>query len=78
MSVPIEPIAVTTELCEAFSAAADDLARRRVGNIPAEAIDSFIRLDWMEWHGGMPRLTTLGRMALAQVRTRMTQALAEA
>ena len=77
MPTALDQPVVTAELCDAFALAADDLVRHRADNISESSLQAFIELGWMEWHGGLLRLTTLGRMALLQVRSRMVAALAD-
>ena len=67
---------ITEELCEAFAHAADAVVRRRAGTVPDSAIDGFVALGWMTWHGGALQLTPLGQMALYRIRTRLTEAVA--
>jgi hypothetical protein len=47
-------------LRDALEAAASALHRRRASDIPDGYIEDFVRLDWLEWHGGSLRLTTTG------------------
>lgn len=67
---------VTEELCEAFAHAADALMRRGAGEISERAIEDFVALRWMDWHGGSLRLTPLGQMALLRIRNRLVDAVA--
>ena len=67
---------ITERLCEAFAAAADALSMRQANRIPEKAIDDFLALGWMQWHGGSLRITPLGQMALLRIRTRLTEAVA--
>ncbi len=67
---------ITEQTCEAFASAADTLLLRRANRIPESDIDDFIALGWMDWHGGLLRITPLGQMALLRIRTRLTQAAA--
>jgi hypothetical protein len=76
MDTTIPAPTITEPLCEAFAAAADALSLRRANRIPEKAIDDFVALGWMRWHGGSLRITPLGQMALARIRTRLTQAAA--
>jgi hypothetical protein len=47
-------------LRNALDSAASALHRRRACEIPDGYIDDFVRLDWLEWHGGSLRLTVTG------------------
>lgn len=67
---------ITEQTCEAFAAAADALLQRRADRIPESAIDDFVALGWLNWHGGSLRITPLGQMALLRIRTRLTAAVA--
>lgn len=67
---------ITEELCEEFASAADALLQRRASDIPEKAIDAFVALGWMRWHGGALRISTLGQMALVRIRARFSQAAA--
>lgn len=40
------------------------LGRRRACDIPPGYIDDYVALDWLEWHGGNLRLTTVGENIL--------------
>lgn len=75
MTASIHQPVITEELCIAFTAAADGLAHRRAHDMGDASIAPFIQLRWMEWHRGSLRVTTLGRMALAQTQSRSTDAL---
>lgn len=76
MSAATPAPVITHELCEAFSEAADAIARRRAGAIAATLVDDCVALRWMEWHGGSLRLTPLGHMALIRIRARTEEAAA--
>ncbi len=67
---------ITEQTCEAFAAAADALLLRRANRIPESDIDDFVALGWMDWHGGLLRITPLGQMALLRIRARLTEAVA--
>jgi hypothetical protein len=41
-------------------ATVDLLKRRRAADIASAAIDDYVTLNWLEWHGGSLRLTTTG------------------
>jgi hypothetical protein len=45
----------------------DLLKRRRAAAIPESFIDRYVVLQWLEWHGGNLRLTTIGRNICAQL-----------
>ena len=38
----------------------DLLKRRRAADIAETAIEEYVALNWLEWHGGSLRLTTTG------------------
>ena len=68
------PVPVATQAhCDAFASAAEALARRRAAEIPEEDIQSFLTLEWVEWHHGALRLTPLGQMALIRIQGRAQQ-----
>ena len=54
-------------LRDAWLASVDLLYRRRAGEIPVGYIDSYVTLNWMEWHGGGLRVTPLGENICAQL-----------
>jgi hypothetical protein len=47
-------------LRSALQAAVDSLHRRRASEIPEGYIDGYVKLNWLEWHGGSLRLTPTG------------------
>ncbi|MET0517306.1 MAG: hypothetical protein ABW005_00600 [Burkholderiaceae bacterium] len=51
-------------LREALPASVAMLGRRRACEIPPGYIDDYVALDWLEWHGGGLRLTTVGQNIL--------------
>lgn len=51
-----------------FTAVVDKLHRRRAAEIPEADIDGYVSLDWLEWHGGSLRLTTMGENVCRQLR----------
>jgi hypothetical protein len=58
---PPTTLAVGTELLRAsLQVSADALYRRRASEIPEGYIDEYVRLHWLEWHGGGLRLTPTG------------------
>ena len=68
------PVPVATQAdCDAFASAAEALARRRAGEIAEEDIQSFLNLEWVEWHRGALRITPLGQMALIRIQGRGQQ-----
>ena len=46
------------------------LSRRRADLIAPELIEAYVKLHWMEWHGGSLRLTVTGRNVCAQLSSR--------
>jgi hypothetical protein len=46
------------------------LRRRRADLIDTALIESYVALNWMEWHGGSLRLTVTGRNVCAQLTAR--------
>lgn len=46
----------------------DALHRRRADTIGDGVIADYVALDWLEWHGGTLRLTTVGHNICAQIR----------
>ena len=55
-------------LRNALQASVDALHHRRAADIPEGFIDDFVSLNWLEWHGGGLRLTTVGENICRQVR----------
>ena len=49
-----------------LQASADSLRRRRAAEIAEADIDTYVALDWLEWHGGDLRLTLTGRNVCVQ------------
>ncbi|RZL33790.1 MAG: hypothetical protein EOP35_17130 [Rubrivivax sp.] len=47
-------------LRDGLLATVDLLKRRRASDISEAAIEEYITLNWLEWHGGSLRLTTTG------------------
>ncbi|KQW45379.1 MULTISPECIES: hypothetical protein [unclassified Roseateles] len=61
MTLPtLAEIASRETLREGLLATVDLLKRRRASEINESAVEGYIALDWMEWHGGSLRLTTTG------------------
>jgi hypothetical protein len=58
---------INAAVCESFLAAADALSRRRARDIPENTIDRLVDLRWLEWSGGMLRLTQVGEIVLMKV-----------
>ncbi|OWQ85684.1 hypothetical protein CDN99_21640 [Roseateles aquatilis] len=59
-------------LRHSLQASVDALYRRRACDIEESLIEDYVKLDWLEWHGGGLRLTTVGenicRQELARLR----------
>ncbi len=55
-------------LREGLPAAADALQRRAAREIPADLIDDYVALNWLEWWGGGLRLTMVGQNVCRQLR----------
>lgn len=72
MAQPI-PRTNTSEalLRQSLLSAVDCLHRRRADMIDESYIEDYIALQWMEWHGGGLRLTTVGTNVCAQLTTAM-------
>jgi len=51
----------------ALPAAAELLRTRQAGRIAAGDIDDFVELNWLEWDGGMLRLTITGANVCSQM-----------
>lgn len=62
MPLPAQPadIARRETLRDGLLTTVDLLKRRRASEINESAVEGYIALDWMEWHGGSLRLTTTG------------------
>jgi hypothetical protein len=54
-------------LRQALPATVDRLQQRQADQIDAGDIDAYVRLNWLEWHGGGLRLTITGRNVCAQL-----------
>lgn len=61
-----QQVATRERLRLALPAAVDLLHHRQAGLIDTEDIDAFVKLNWLEWHGGGLRLTITGRNVCAQ------------
>lgn len=57
---PFLSMARREALRDELPATADLLKQRRAGEIAEGAIDDYVALHWLEWHGGSLRLTTTG------------------
>lgn len=47
-------------LTDALLSTVDSLKRRKAADIAEGYIDAYVTLNWLEWHGGSLRLTTVG------------------
>jgi hypothetical protein len=54
-------------LRQALPATVDHLQRHQADRIDDNDIDAYVRLNWLEWHGGGLRLTITGRNVCAQM-----------
>jgi hypothetical protein len=54
-------------LRQALPATVDHLRTHQAGRIEDSDIDAYVKLNWLEWHGGGLRLTITGRNVCAQV-----------
>jgi hypothetical protein len=62
------PAALRREvLRDALLASVEMLRRRRASDIPEGYIDDYVALNWLEWHGGGLRITTVGENICKQV-----------
>ena len=43
------------------------LQHHQAGRIDVDDIDAYVKLNWLEWHGGGLRLTITGRNVCAQM-----------
>lgn len=53
-------------LRQTLPATVDLLHHRQAGKISDSDIEDYVRLHWLEWHGGGLRLTITGRNVCAQ------------
>lgn len=53
-------------LRQKLPATAELLLHRQAGQIDDQDIDAYVKLNWLEWHGGGLRLTITGRNVCAQ------------
>jgi hypothetical protein len=54
-------------LRQALPATVDLLTQRQADRIDDKDIDAYVKLNWLEWHGGGLRLTITGRNVCAQM-----------
>jgi len=54
-------------LRQALPATVDHLRQHQAGRIDDNDIEAYVRLNWLEWHGGGLRLTITGRNVCAQM-----------
>lgn len=54
-------------LRQALPATVDLLNQRQADRIDDKDIDAYVKLNWLEWHGGGLRLTITGRNVCAQM-----------
>ena len=54
-------------LRQALPATVDHLQQHQAGRIDDQDIDAYVKLNWLEWHGGGLRLTITGRNVCAQL-----------
>jgi archaellum component FlaD/FlaE len=67
----VSPAALRREvLRDALIASVEMLRRRRASDIPEGYIDDYVALNWLEWHGGGLRITTVGENICKQVTSR--------
>jgi len=59
--------AARERLRQALPATVDHLQNRQADRIDDNDIDAYVRLNWLEWHGGGLRLTITGRNVCAQL-----------
>ena len=58
--------AARERLRQALPATVDHLQNHQADRIDDNDIDAYVRLNWLEWHGGGLRLTITGRNVCAQ------------
>ena len=54
-------------LRQTLPATVDLLNQRQADRIDDKDIDAYVKLNWLEWHGGGLRLTITGRNVCAQM-----------
>ena len=59
--------ATRERLRQALPATVDFLRQHQAGRIDDGDIDAYVKLNWLEWHGGGLRLTITGRNVCAQL-----------
>jgi hypothetical protein len=59
--------AARERLRQALPATVDLLNQRQADRIDDKDIDAYVKLNWLEWHGGGLRLTITGRNVCAQM-----------
>ena len=59
--------AARERLRQALPATVDHLQQHQADRIDDSDIDAYVRLNWLEWHGGGLRLTITGRNVCAQL-----------
>jgi len=59
--------AARERLRQALPATVDHLVHHQADRIADSDIDAYVRLNWLEWHGGGLRLTITGRNVCAQM-----------
>ena len=59
--------AIRERLRQALPATVDLLHHRQADRIDDNDIDAYVKLNWLEWHGGGLRLTITGRNVCAQL-----------
>jgi hypothetical protein len=59
--------AARERLRQALPATVDRLHHRQADQIDDNDIEAYVKLNWLEWHGGGLRLTITGRNVCAQV-----------
>jgi hypothetical protein len=59
--------AARERLRQALPATVGFLQRHQAGQIDDRDIDAYVKLNWLEWHGGGLRLTITGRNVCAQI-----------
>jgi hypothetical protein len=62
-----EAAARRERLRQALPATVDLLHHRQADRIDDNDIEAYVRLNWLEWHGGGLRLTITGRNVCAQM-----------
>ena len=60
-------------LRESLQASVDALQRRAASDIAESFIEDYVLMDWLEWHGGGLRLTTVGENIRRQEQTRLRE-----